>query len=413
MAPGRRPARAAAFAFYAIAALRAASPAAAAPSAGAARAAPPPAPSARAVAVMEFARGEILYARDADLAISPASLTKVMTMHLALKAAEEGRVGLDQVFEIERRDVAQPYGSSLMYLKAGMRVPFRDLVLGMAVMSGNDAASAVARLLAGSGSDFAALMNREAAALGLAATRFVEPTGLSHENLSSARDMAILAREYILAHPGALAAYHARTSMEFPRAEVMPPGEPPPAGRILLRNRNGLIFSYPGADGLKTGFIRESGSHLIATAEREGTRFIVVLLGGSQGGPALRREARAILDWAFGNYKTITPPAPELPSPRLWGGREERLALAIEGAGPVTVPRPAGDGLEARLSLPDELEAPVARGTRVGELSYLRNGETVLRLPVVAAREGELGSPWRRIRDWFARLFAKVFKARA
>lgn len=363
---------------------------------------------------MEFARGELLYAREVDSSISPASLTKVMTMHLALKAVEAGRIGLDEAFEIERRDVALPYGSSLMYLKAGMRVPFRDLILGMAVMSGNDAALAASRLIAGSASGFAAMMNEEAAALGLSATRFVEPTGLSHENLSSARDMALLAREYILAHPGALAEYHARTSMEFPRAEVMPPGEPAPAGRILLRNRNGIIFNYPGADGLKTGFIRESGSHLIATAERDGSRFIVVLLGGSQGGPALQREARALLDWAFDNYKTITPPEPELPSPRLWGGREERLRLAIEGAGPVTVPRPAADGeLEARLSLPEELEAPVARGTPVGELAYLLDGEIVLRLPVVAAEEGELGSPWTRLRDWLARFFARVFKARA
>ncbi len=362
---------------------------------------------------MEFARGELLYAREVDSSISPASLTKVMTMHLALQAVEAGRIGLDEAFEIERRDVALPYGSSLMYLKAGMRVPFRDLILGMAVMSGNDAALAASRLMAGSASGFAAMMNEEAAALGLSATRFVEPTGLSHENLSSARDMAILAREYILAHPGALADYHARTSMEFPRAELMPPGEPAPAGRILLRNRNRLIFNYPGADGLKTGFIRESGSHLIATAEREGTRFIVVLLGGSQGGPALQREARALLDWAFDNYKTITPPEPELSSPRLWGGREERLKLAIEGAGPVTVPKPAEGELMARLSLPEELEAPIARGTRVGELSFLRDGELVLRLPVVAAEEGALGSPWTRLRDWLARFFARVFKARA
>lgn len=411
MSFGRRHPWAAAFAFYAL--MLAARPAAATPAAPASRAAPPPSPSARAAAVMEFARGELIYARDADSAISPASLTKVMTMHLALKAVESGRIGLDQVFEIERRDVTLPYGSSLMYLRAGMRVPFRDLVLGMAVMSGNDAALAAARLIAGSVSDFAALMNEEAAALGLAATRFAEPTGLSHENLSSARDMATLAREYILTHPGVLAEYHARTSMEFPRAEVMPPGEPAPAGRILLRNRNGLIFNYPGADGLKTGFIRETGSHLIATAEREGTRFVVVLLGGSQGGPALQREARAMLNWAFDNYKTITPPLPELPSPRLWGGRDERLRLAIEGGGPVTVPKPADGELMARLSLPEELEAPIARGTRVGELSFLRDGEIVLRLPVVAAEDGELGSPWTRLRDWFARLFARVFRAQA
>lgn len=408
---GRRRSWAAAFAFFAL--VRAASPAAAAASLAAARVAPPPSPSARAVAVMEFARGELLYARDADLAVSPASLTKVMTMHLALKAVEAGRVGLDEAFEIERRDVALPYGSSLMYLRAGMRVAFRDLVLGMALMSGNDAALAVSRLLSGSGSDFAARMNEEAAALGLAATRFVEPTGLSHENLSSARDMAILAREYILAHPGVLADYHARTSMEFPRAELMPPGEPAPAGRILLRNRNGLIFSYPGADGLKTGFIRKSGSQLIATAERDGTRFIVVLLGGSQGGPALQREARALLNWAFDNYKTITLPEPALPSPRLWGGRDERLRLAIEGAGAVTVPKSALGVLEAKLSLPEELEAPIARGTPVGELAYLRGGEIVLRLPVVAAEEGALGSPWTRLRDWLARLFMRIFKARS
>ncbi|HOX19051.1 MAG TPA: serine hydrolase, partial [Spirochaetales bacterium] len=181
----------------------------------------PPRVDARAIAIMEFATGELLYAQAADEPIPPASLTKLMTMHVALNAVAQGRVSLGDRITIRREEATLPYGSSLMYLQEGMRVPFDDLLRGMAVISGNDAAFTVARVLGGGNEGFAAMMNAEAARLGLGVTRFVEPSGLSEFNTTTAREMAVFARQYILAHPRALADYHARYSMEFPRADVM------------------------------------------------------------------------------------------------------------------------------------------------------------------------------------------------
>ena len=147
----------------------------------------------------------MLYERDADLVIPPASLTKIMTMMLALDAVDAGRIALSDRISITRQDATLPYRSSLMYLQEGMSVPFDDLLRGMAVISGNDAALTVARVLAGSTAAFAELMNERAEKLGLSATRFVEPSGLSELNSTTAREMAILARDYIVKHPGALA----------------------------------------------------------------------------------------------------------------------------------------------------------------------------------------------------------------
>jgi D-alanyl-D-alanine carboxypeptidase (penicillin-binding protein 5/6) len=373
---------------------------------------PPPPGDARAIALIDFAKGDLLFSLNPDEAIPPASLAKLMTMHVALKAVDEGRVGLYDLIPILREDTALPYGSSLMYLQPGMKVPFDDLLRGMAVISGNDAALAVARVLAGSGEAFAGLMNEEARAMGLGMTSFVEPSGLSEFNTTSAREMALFTRAYMLRHPKAIEAYHARTTMEFPRAEVMPPGVPPPPIKILLRNRNSLLFSYAGCDGLKTGFIEESGFNLIASAEREGTRFILVTLGGSHSASSRQRAATVMLNWAFANWKTVRPPMPELPSVRLWGGAQGRLSLETAESPEFTVPVGLARDIAYRVELPDELEAPIMKGAAVGRIVYTSGERVLRRIDIVAAEDGELGSLLIRLRDAIARFFQRLFTPR-
>ena len=375
---------------------------------------PPPAVDARSVAVVEFAAGEILFASDADLPIPPASLTKLMTMHLAMNAAESGRIGLGDIVTIRREEVSPhiPFGSSLMYLEEGMRVTVDDLLRGMAVVSGNDAAFATARIVGGDTLGFASMMNAEASALGLRSTRFVEPSGLSELNVTTARDMASLARSYMRAHPYALASYNGRYSMEFPRAEVMPPGVPPPPERIVLRNRNDLVLSYDGCDGLKTGFIVESGYNLVATAERDGSRFIAVTLGGVQGSEARERAGQALLDWCFDNWRTVKPRLPDIPSVRTWGGSREYVELRPAGPAEFTVPLRYADSVTARLEAMDETDAPLAAGTRLGRIVFT-SGDTVLRrIDLVAAEASPLGNIFVRIRDAVVRFFRKLFSPR-
>ncbi len=371
-------------------------------------AAPPPV-DARSVIVVDMANGDVLYEHDADLVIPPASLTKIMTMMLALDAVDEGRVALTDRIAITKQDATLPYRSSLMYLQEGMSVPFDDLLRGMAVISGNDAALTVARVLAGSATDFAELMNAEADRLGLTRTRFVEPSGLSEYNSTTAREMATLARAYLLRHPGALADYHSRTTMNFPRADVMPEGVDPPAIKILLQTTNKLLFSYDGCDGLKTGYIDESGYNLVATAERNGTRVIVVTLGGASGPSGRERSGKALLDWSFSRWRTVKPAAPAPDAIRAWGGATETVALAYAEAPVFTVPASMADRIVARVEAEPEVEAPVAAGTRLGRVVFTSGDSVVRRIDLVAADDVPQGNLLVRVRDAIIRFFRRVF----
>jgi len=369
----------------------------------------PPAVDARAVIIIDMANGDVLYERDADLVIPPASLTKIMTMMVALDAVDSGKIALTERISITKQDATLPYRSSLMYLQEGMSVPFDDLLRGMAVISGNDAALTVARVLAGSASAFAELMNAEANRIGLSETRFVEPSGLSENNLTTAREMATLARAYLRRHPDSIADYHSRTTMNFPRADVMPAGVDPPAIKILLQSTNKLLFSYDGCDGLKTGYIDQSGYNLVATAEREGTRFIVVTLGGT-GGPSGREKAgRALLDWAFSSWRTVRPVAPELPAIRAWGGATETVSLSYADPTVFTVPTVLAAGVSARVEAETEIEAPVTAGTRLGRVIFTSGGSIVRRIDLVAALDVPRGNMFVRIRDTLVRFFRRLF----
>lgn len=370
----------------------------------------PPAVDARSVMVIDMARGETLYELDADEVIPPASLTKIMSMMVALDAVEKGRIALDDRVAITRADVTLPYRSSLMYLREGMNVPLDDLLRGMAVVSGNDAAITVARVLGGSSDGFAELMNAEAARLGLSVTRVVEPSGLSEHNLTTAREMSVLARSYLLRNPEALGSYHSRTSLHFPRADVMPQGQPEPEPRIVLRATNRLLASYEGCDGLKTGYIDESGYNLVATAERDGTRFIVVTLGGSGGQLSRERSGRALLDWAFASFRTVRPEAPEPKAPRVWGGATPRVAVRYAEPTVFTVPRELSRNVTARLESWTEVEAPIQAGDRLGRAVFVSGDAVVRRVDLVAAEDVPLGNLFIRAKDALERLARRALK---
>lgn len=358
---------------------------------------------AESIVIMDFARGEILFEQNADLVIPPASLTKLMTLHVMYEALYRGDFSRDTIVPITWDDVNLPYGSSLMYLQAGMNVPIRDLMLGLAVISGNDAARAVARYMSGSVAEFSRLMNEAARKIGLSETWFEEPSGLSAANRTTAREMAVFSRYYLQRHPEAISEIHNVYNMEFPRAEVMPPGVAPPAIKILLRNRNHLIFNYEGCDGLKTGFINASGYNIVVTAERNGTRFVVVSMGGRNGVDARSRTARQLLDWAFDTWETVSLPSPQLPELRVWDSAERFIVPVLADELTYTFDRQQLAGLQTRAVFTEELRAPLAAGTKVGSLILSADNQVLRRIDIVTAVAIERGSFWVRLRDALSR----------
>ncbi|MEW6549613.1 MAG: D-alanyl-D-alanine carboxypeptidase family protein [Spirochaetota bacterium] len=378
----------------------------------------PPAINARAAVLIDAATGTLLFAKNPDLALPPASLTKLVTLHIALEEIAAGRLSYEEILEIDPRDCSPqiPYGSSIMYLYPKMKVSVRDLMLGAAVVSGNDAAYALARRISGSNEAFAARMNQELKDLGFDGLTFEEPSGLSERNLVSARQFAQFCKLYMELHPRALKELHSVKSIEFPRQEHSAPGYVP-EGRIVQYNRNPLIFNYPGADGLKTGYIIEVGFNMAATAQREGTRFIVVTLGGtgtaySSGGNQRTKDVTNLLDWAFKNFATVSMDPGPLPEPRAWFGRKRTVALKMLQTNAVTVPRDRIPELNIRVAAPASVDAPVERLARIGRLTYYLGDDDVAVVDLVASEAVPRGNIFRRVFDGIVRFFVNIFGAK-
>lgn len=390
---------------------------AAAPSASAAGfdIAKAPAINARAAVVMDAATGQVLLSKNPSLVIPPASLTKLVTLHVVYEEIGAGRLSKDELVTIDRRDCSPfvPYGSSLMYLQPGMRVSVLDLMKGAAVVSGNDAAFALARRISGSNEAFAARMNEAVRSLGFPELSFVEPSGLSELNHVTALSFARFCRVYLRLHPESIAELHSLRYIEFPRPEHAT-AEYTPEGRIIQYNRNNMVLSYAGCDGLKTGYIIEAGYNLAATAKRGGTRLIVVTLGGSGttslgGGVQRSRDGSALLDWAFGSFVTMEPDLGPLEPLRAWYGSEKRLRLAPTETLAVTAPRSAVGSVSVRVVAPRAVDAPVVKGAKLGEVVYSAGGEVLRRVDLVAERDIRRGNIFILLRDAVAKFFATIF----
>ncbi|MDR0550436.1 MAG: D-alanyl-D-alanine carboxypeptidase [Spirochaetaceae bacterium] len=293
--------------------------------------------TARAAVIMDAATGDILFAKNPDELIPPASLTKLMTIYAAQRLAALQGTSLDEVVPLppESWAVNQPPRSSLMFLAQGQIVTLRELFLGLAVPSGNDAAVAVALRFAPTVEKFAAVMNGEAARMGLRQTRFVEPSGIDENNITTAAEFAAFCRTYILEYPQNLTDYHTVPEFAYPKASNVTGAQRSRPGTILQGNHISIISIYEGADGLKTGYIDEAGYNLAATAQRDGTRLIAVILGvpaelGPRYGDRARTEdARKLLDYGYENYKTLRLELPALAEAKVWKGRQNRVPVLV------------------------------------------------------------------------------------
>ena len=238
--------------------------------------------TAHSAILMDMTTGRILYSHNADGAIQPASITKILSLYLADEAIREGRVRSGDPVKISRK--AGRTGGSKMFIEAGSEIPLEELLKGMAVVSANDASVAVAEYIGGDVEVFVELMNRKAKELGMTSSVFRNPNGLPAKGqVTTARDALLLAREYLRSFPESL---NLHSQQYFTYRE------------ITQHNRNTLLKRYPNVDGLKTGWVHKAGYHIIATARRGNTRLIAVVMGAKNRN-IRTRETEQLLDEGF------------------------------------------------------------------------------------------------------------------
>lgn len=324
--------------------------------------------------LLEASSGQILFEQNADIQRPVASVTKVMTILLALEALEQGRVSLED--EVTVSPAAAGMGGSQVLLDVGETQPFSVLLKSTIVGSANDASVAIAECLYGSEALFVTRMNERAAQLGMENTVFQNCTGLPAEGqVTTARDVAIMTLQ-MLTHP-----------MYFEFSKVWMDAVDHRDGRVTeLTNTNKLIRLYDGCDGGKTGSTSEAGYCVSATAKRGDMRLIAVVLGANKGSERFDIAAD-MFDYGFANYRLYpvaqrgTRVRGEIP---VEGGDLDSVALMLDGDLTLLVQKGEEQKVELSASLPELLLAPVEEGQQVGTLDVSMDGRVVARIPVVA-----------------------------
>jgi D-alanyl-D-alanine carboxypeptidase (penicillin-binding protein 5/6) len=349
----------------------------------------PPTITASHAILMDYENGSILYEKAADTPYPPASLTKLMTMELVFQALQERRLSLEQAILITpyawRRGGASS-GGSTMFASVNSRIKVEDLIQGVVVVSGNDAAIAFAEELDGNESFFAKHMTERAKELGLKTASFRNATGVHDpEHKISVRDLARLSAHIIREYPEFFPYYSQR---EFTW------------NKIKQQNRNPLLEMGIGADGMKTGYIKESGYGLVGTAVQNENRLIVVV-NGSTTMKDRGEDARRLLDWGFKYFdpRPLVKEGSVVAEAQVFGGDHTRVPLVSEKQLRVFLPKGASDRLLVRATYTGPLRAPITKGTEVARLKAWRGERLVLDAPLVAGDDVGQGGIIRRAID--------------
>ena len=331
---------------------------------------------AKSAVLMDVATGTVLYEQNAHEELPPASVTKVMTMLLALEAVERGQFSLEDTVTISER--AASMGGSQMYMEPGERHTVEELFMGASICSANDACVALAETTKGTEELFVEAMNARAKELGMEHSHFVNTNGLpAEDHYSCAYDIAVMSRE-LLKHP------KPREWFSTWQAEISVglPGKEKPFG---LTNTNKMIKTYPGANGVKTGFTQDAGYCLSASATREDLTLIAVVMG-AESSKIRFSEASRLLDYGFANYEAV----------KLAESGQVMGNLMVEKASPqmvsavtreaVVVLSPKGqkEGITSETSFVEDLKAPLSREDVVGELKVYREGKVIGTYPLYA-----------------------------
>jgi len=334
--------------------------------------------------------GSVFFEKSADTLVQPASMSKLMTMLLVFEALKAGDLTLDQEFLISenawRRGGALS-GGSTMYANVNTRIKLIDLMRGSMIQSANDACIAIAEGMAGSEEEFAFRMTQRGKELGLQNAVFGNVTGLPKpENLMSVRDLTIIARRIISEFPEYYKIYGER---EFTW------------NNITQKNRNPLLLDYPGADGMKTGYIKDAGYGLVGSAMRDGRRLVLVVASLTSI-KERKEEAQKLLDWGFRQFKSIDVYAAGdvVSKARVWGGTSRWVNLVIKKDLRLALSVKEQERIEVKLSYSGPLMAPVKAGDQLGTVRFMMDGKAIAEVPVETANAVDaVDSIWSRAMD--------------
>lgn len=361
---------------------------------GPARAAiPVPAPPqlpAESYLLMDFHSGRTLVQHNSDQRVEPASITKLMTSYVVLKALEAGSIALDNKVLVSEKAWRTP--GSRMFIEVGNRVSVENLMKGMIIQSGNDASVALAEHVAGSEGAFAELMNQYAARLGMENTHFVNATGLpAPEHYTTARDIARLARALIREFPDYYAWYSVQ---EFTW------------NGIRQSNRNALLYRDPSVDGIKTGHTDSAGYCLVTSALRDGMRLISVVMG-TRSESARTDASQALLNWGFRFFEThrLYAAGEALTEARVWKGAAELVPVGLREDLYVTIPRGSYARLKPYMEVATQIIAPVGRQQPLGSVKVALGEDVVAERRLHALEAVPEGGLWRRAVDSILLLF--------
>ncbi|TNF02758.1 MAG: D-alanyl-D-alanine carboxypeptidase [Gammaproteobacteria bacterium] len=355
----------------------------------------PPELAASAWILMDANTGKVLVEHNADQQLPPASLTKMMTSYIVAAELHNGKIKEQDMVPISV--TAWKMGGSKMFVREGTQVPLMDLLRGVIIQSGNDASVALAEYLAGSESAFADVMNQQAQLLGMKNTTFHNATGWpSDGHVTTARDLSLLARALIQDYPEHYGIY-AEKYFEY--------------NDIKQPNRNRLLWRDSSVDGLKTGHTEEAGFCLVASAVRNNMRLVSVVMGTSSE-EARARESQKLLSFGFRYYETgkVYSAGDILKeNARVWYGVEDNVNLVVPEDLYLTIPRGSKDQLEAKVVSNEDIEAPLAQGQSLGNLTISFEGETLLDTALVADRAVEEAGIFSRLWDAIKRFFIGIF----
>ena len=344
----------------------------------------PPSTGARSYIIQDYGSGNVLAEKDSEVSVEPASITKLMTAYVVFSELQANNIALTDIVTISEKAWRTP--GSRMFVEVGKQVSVEDLLQGMIIQSGNDATVALAEYVAGSEDSFADAMNKHAAEIGLTGSHFMNSTGLPDENHHmTARDIATLATLLIKKYPEYYKWY---SQKEFTFND------------ITQHNRNKLLWRDPSVDGLKTGHTESAGYCLVTSAKKEGMRLITVVLGTASEN-ARADASQALLNYGFRFFEThkLYDAGTQLTTSRIWKGSSETIALGLDHALFVTIPRGQYNSLDASINIDQRIMAPVTTGQALGAVQVMLNDQLVADQPLVSLQTIGEGSFWQRITD--------------
>lgn len=356
----------------------------------------PPEINATSYILLDAITGHVIVEENADEALPPASLTKIMTSYIAEEEIVTGNLSLDDTVHISEK--AWRMEGSKMFVEVGSEVRVEDLLRGIIIQSGNDASVAIAEHIAGSEEAFADMMNQYAEILGLQNSYFMNASGLDTElyyNTMSARDLATLAQATIINHPQF---YAINSEREFTY------------NGIRQTNRNTLLFRDRNVDGLKTGWTDAAGYCLVASAVRDGMRLVSVVMG-TESEEARAIETQKLLTYGFRYYEThkLYDENQILTNVPVWSGEQSEVQLGIDEEVYVTIPRGQSEAMTATVDIDEVIHAPLAEGQVMGTVNVTLEDDVIYSGDVITMQSVPEGGMIKRFSDWLSLLFSDLF----